>query len=157
MKTFNVSDAVYGFLVKRLTNRIKTYYETNQKLTHLIAVARGGLIPAQYVAYQLGIQQVYSIGVYSYKGTQRQKIQPYQSLPIFDMERPRFLIIDNLVDSGHTLSFIVNHLEDVYPNCECITAVLFKKEKSDFNPTIFAQETPQDVWIQFPYEPKEKI
>jgi hypothetical protein len=66
---------------------------------------------------------------------------------------PRILLIDDLADSGHTLSAVVPHLQTMFPNIsEIRTAVLWVKGVSTFTPTYFAEFLPDSPWIHQPFE-----
>ena len=63
----------------------------------------------------------------------------------------KILIIDDLVDSGHTLKTIKDYYT-LLTNTIIHTAVLITKTKTKFLPDFSVETAPHDIWITFPYE-----
>ncbi|PLZ02811.1 nicotinate phosphoribosyltransferase [Burkholderia sp. WAC0059] len=63
------------------------------------------------------------------------------------------LLVDDLVDSGVTLSRVQQHLKERYPAVTGVrTAVLWYKGCSSVKPDYFAQHLPASPWIHQPFE-----
>jgi len=131
----------------------------------IIAVARGGLIPASILNLYLKPESMYVFGVSSYKDTERQNnITCYQQLP------PKFptiynrtiLVVDDLVDSGRTFNYTKQELKYLKQHCPSSNARRLKrriytaapyikdhvKDKPDYYTTTF----PEDAWLVFPWD-----
>ena len=110
----------YISLIDRLGDKIPHGYYRG-----IVGVGRGGLIPAVVFSHR------FNLPLYP--------ITPRQGL-IFGGER--ILVVDDLVDTGSTLSI-----------CQGDVAVLFKKPWSIITPTYWVEET--EDWVVFPYEMDE--
>jgi len=63
------------------------------------------------------------------------------------------LLLDDLVDSGETLSGVSQHLMRTYPNIESVkTGVLWYKACSSFEPDFFVEKLSSNLWIHQPFE-----
>ena len=70
-----------------------------------------------------------------------------------DALRGNLLLVDDLVDSGVTLSKVVDHLRSRYPAIEEVrTAVIWYKGVSAVKPDYFVQYLPTNPWIHQPFE-----
>jgi len=123
--------------VKELVNKIP-----QGKFTKIVAIAKGGLIPAYYLAKFLFIDRVETINIQSYKDRERGELVLTGSKK-GSLEKD-WLIVDDLVDSGHTAQLT----KKLYPNSQL--AVIYKKPNSIILPEYFSKE--MDKWIVFPWE-----
>lgn len=120
----------------------------------ILGVARGGVVPALLVAKILDIAFYDVIGLSSYEGQKQTGTINLIKNPSMDLQTKcpdgeGLLIIDDLVDTGDTLSFLRLH----YP--KAIYAVPYAKPKgrdcADYVVKSFAQEE----WLVFPWEKHE--
>ncbi len=66
----------------------------------------------------------------------------------------RVLLVDDLVDSGHTLEAVRRHLLETYPVISDLrTAVLWYKASSQAAPDYYTAYLPESPWIHQPFEP----
>lgn len=96
--------------VESLCNDCIEQYETlqrqNIKIDKILTISKGGFVPAAILGNKLSLP-VYTIGIKSYDGTEQKGIELYQSLPEnFDIHNT--LIIDDIVDTGATIKYIIN-------------------------------------------------
>jgi xanthine phosphoribosyltransferase len=108
----------------------------------LVAVTRGGLIPAGLVAHGLELQTIDTFCVASYAGTVQGGLSILKPASLSG----RVLVIDELSDTGATARLIRNHLPEA-----CI-ATLFVKPAGRTAVDLYGEESPQDVWLSFPWE-----
>lgn len=138
-------------MCKELSTIIKS---DHYKPDLLIGLSRGGLLPLGFLAgeKQLNLRNVATIALSSYDGTKQGTITIGMPLHLEDYKKFKsILIIDDLVDSGKTMSFIKTLLERELTEATIKTAVLFYKSKtSKIVPDYYVQET--DEWIVFPWE-----
>ena len=121
----------------------------------ILAVARGGLIPATLLSHILGVRMVLSLGVHSYSNQHAQGIlTAYHTEHLLDL-RDRYndadtLIVDDLFDTGETHKFLRGH----FP--KAMTCCLFYKEKridqTEHRIVSFPGSPLPDQWIVFPWE-----
>ncbi|MEB3159057.1 MAG: phosphoribosyltransferase family protein [Synechococcus sp.] len=65
---------------------------------------------------------------------------------------PRLLLVDDLADSGATLTAARDWLQKHLPIHDVQTAVLWLKASSSMQPTFWAMELPNNPWILQPFE-----
>ena len=110
----------------------------------IVAVSRGGLVPATIIARELNIRVLDTICVSSYDHDQQRSLQVLKDATLPDSER--LLVIDDLVDSGRTLTA----LRDLMPKAHFAT-VYAKANGKDMVET-YVTEVRQDTWLYFPWE-----
>jgi len=121
----------------------------------ILAIARGGLIPATLISHALHNPDLQVIGMTSYEGKLQKKIIMTQEPKI---DSNRYLIIDDLVDSGKTLNLVKYYLQEETCCVETKVAVLIDKYSINHTITnrpradLFVTSIHPDVWIEFPYE-----
>ena len=92
-------------------NDIVTEYLSNNQdilkdVKQIVAVSKGGFVPATMIANKLDIP-VYALGIKSYNGMKQGEIEEYQPLPEGFIFKDT-LIIDDVVDTGKTISYIID-------------------------------------------------
>ncbi len=114
----------------------------------IVAVTRGGLIPAAIIARELEVRLIESVSVTSYAGESEALRGPPVVIkpPTAAGDGSGFLIIDDLVDTGATAR-VVRHLLP-HAHFACIYAKPAAREAVDS----FITEVSQDTWILFPWD-----
>ena len=116
----------------------------------LVAVTRGGLVPAAIVARELGIRLIESICVASYHDYDTQgglQVLKGVSDAVLKLDRDaKVLIIDDLVDTGATAKVV----RDMLPNAHFAT--IYAKPLGRPLVDTFVTEVSQDTWIYFPWD-----
>ena len=113
----------------------------------IIAVTRGGLIPAGIVARELEIKLVETIGISSYSGQKQQQINIIKNIDeklVGDGEG--WLAIDDLVDSGATAKALRKILPKVH------LATVYAKPAGEPLVDTYVTWVSQDTWIYFPWD-----
>jgi hypoxanthine phosphoribosyltransferase len=116
----------------------------------VIAIARGGLLLAGAISYSLGTKNCGSINVEFYTGIDSRLPEPVLSGPMLDapaLAGKRVLLVDDVSDSGHTLTLVVKILSDT--GADVRTATLYTKPRTVLVPDFTWRET--DRWIVFPW------
>jgi xanthine phosphoribosyltransferase len=117
----------------------------NTRWRGIVAVARGGLIPAALVSRALGIRLVESIAVASYEGEQIGTPTLLKS-PGAAGDGEDWLVVDDLVDTGTTMRVVREILPKAY------VAVLYAKPLGRSAADSVVRMFPQHSWIDFPWE-----
>jgi xanthine phosphoribosyltransferase len=111
----------------------------------IVAVTRGGLIPAAIIARELDVRLVESVSIITYQEEERGQPQVTKP-PVAAGDGTGFLIIDDLVDSGTTARVVRGLLPKAH--FACIYAKPAGREMVDS----FITEVSQDTWILFPWD-----
>ena len=129
--------------------------EDHPHIDTIIALARGGLVPARIMAEYIKPDNFYVMGVRLYDGDQRgQAIRIHQDLPV-DVYRDRnnsILVIDDVSDGGTTLSFARSRVFVQTGGAHIWTACPYMKTGTKAVPNFYSKEIPKDKWIVFPFE-----
>jgi xanthine phosphoribosyltransferase len=116
----------------------------------IIAVTRGGLVPAALVARELDIRLVDTICVTSYDsgeaGAAAQKQGEVTVLKGVAGDGDGYLLIDDLVDTGRTAQAVRRLLPKAY------FATLYAKPAGRAIVDTFVKEFKQTKWIHFPWD-----
>lgn len=127
---------------KELCNKIKASGEYNK----IVAISRGGLIPAGIIAYELNIRNNEAINFSSYDtNNKRRDDEEIEISGHVGEVDDKTLIVDDLSDTGRTFAI----LRQVYPQARFVT--VYTKEKGASMVDIYAKGLPDD-WIVFPWD-----
>ena len=117
----------------------------------IVAVTRGGLVPAAIVARELDIRTIETVCVASYNGDDSQP----QAAAMATLIKPPaptigdgtgWLVIDDLVDTGRTIEI----LRRLIPKAHF--AAVYAKPMGRPQIDTFVTEVSQDTWIYFPWD-----
>jgi xanthine phosphoribosyltransferase len=116
----------------------------------VVAIARGGLVPAAIVARELNIRIIESVAVKSYDHQSQGTIKVLKSIAsdILAMAKAgkKVLIVDDLVDTGATARAV----RDMLPGAHFAT--VYAKPMGREMVDTFITEVSQDTWIFFPWD-----
>ncbi|HTJ58883.1 MAG TPA: xanthine phosphoribosyltransferase [Devosiaceae bacterium] len=116
----------------------------------VVAIARGGLVPAAIVARELNIRTVETVAVKSYDHQSKGDIRVLKALTpeVLGMAQAgkKVLIVDDLVDTGATARVVREMLPGAH------FATVYAKPKGREMVDTFITEVSQDTWIFFPWD-----
>ena len=114
--------------------------------TGIVAITRGGLIPAAIIARELECRLIETISVVTYD--EESKGEPVVTKPATAawVEGEGWLIIDDLVDTGTTAKLVRALLPKAH------FATVYAKEAGKPVVDTFITEVSQDTWILFPWD-----
>lgn len=153
MSKLHVSWDEYNTLVERLALIV---HESGFEFDQIICLARGGLrvgdVLSRIYEQPLAILSTHSYSAES--GTRRGELVIADHMT---MTRPRLgetvLLVDDMVDSGHTLAAVHAELPRRFPHIVALrTAVLWWKGCSVFKPDYHVDYLPDNPWIHQPFE-----
>lgn len=123
-------------------------------ITCIVGLSRGGLVPAVMIANQLDIREIYSYGLKSYNDENSpESIKTYQYFHPEYLHGQDILVVDDISDRGESLGYIKSRYEsNPMHKLNIHTCTLTIKEHTDFIPTWFGSETPNNCWVMFPWE-----
>jgi xanthine phosphoribosyltransferase len=115
----------------------------------VVAVTRGGLVPAAIVARELGVRVVETVCIASYDYGRQGQLEILKSV---DSELSgkdggaKVLIVDDLVDTGRTAKVV----RDMLPRAHFAT--VYAKPAGRPLVDTFVTEVSQDTWIYLPWD-----
>ncbi|CCQ15504.1 Purine phosphoribosyltransferase [Rhodococcus sp. AW25M09] len=116
----------------------------------VIAIARGGLIPAGAIAYAMGVKAAGTLNVEFYSDIEETLADPVVLEPLLDTDSivgKKLLVVDDVADSGRTLALVIDLLKVHTPDVR--SAVIYTKPRTIVQPDYSWRET--DKWINFPW------
>jgi xanthine phosphoribosyltransferase len=111
----------------------------------VVAITRGGLIPAAIVARELDIRLIETVCVVTYDEEEMGEPR-VTKLPEAAGDGSGFLIIDDLVDTGATARVVRALLPEAH------FATIYAKPAGRVLVDSFITEVSQDTWILFPWD-----
>jgi len=117
----------------------------------IVAVTRGGLVPAAIVARELGIRVIETVCVASYNHTTQGELTMLKGVAdeivaVGGGRGKGVLVVDDLVDTGQTAKLV----RDILP--EAHFAAVYAKPQGRPMVDTFITEVSQDTWIFFPWD-----
>jgi hypoxanthine phosphoribosyltransferase len=123
----------------------------------VVAIARGGYIPARILCDHLDINLLTSIQVTHYESGASKKKSAYLIEPLKkDIHGRKVLLVDDVNDTGQTLELALQHLKSFHP-AEVRVAVLHDKQVSTFFPDYYVAKVRKWRWIIYPWAVIEDI
>jgi uncharacterized protein len=121
----------------------------------LVAIARGGLVPARILIDLLEIPALDFIQIEFYSGINQTKLEPTlrQTLTT-DIVGKRVLLVDDIADTGESLKLAKTHLQQKGAS-QIKTATMYFKPMSITIPDFYEKQTTN--WVVFPWETKETL
>jgi len=111
----------------------------------IVAVARGGLVPAALVSRSLGIRRIETVSAVLYEGDRIGEPELLK-FPAAAGDGSGWLVIDDLVDTGRTAQAVRQLLPKAY------FATLYAKPAGRSIVDTFVKEFKQTKWIHFPWD-----
>ncbi|OZE34487.1 phosphoribosyltransferase [Rhodococcus sp. 05-2254-6] len=116
----------------------------------VIAIARGGLIPAGAISYAMGVKAAGTLNVEFYSDIEETLPDPVVLEPLLDTDAivgKKLLVVDDVADSGRTLALVIDLLK--VHTADVRSAVIYTKPRTIVQPDYLWRET--DKWINFPW------
>ncbi len=127
--------------VKSVCEKIKNSGTYNK----IVAISRGGLLPAGIIAYELDIRNCHAINIATYIGDEHRELDHLDNLDDVGEINSQTLIVDDLADSGQTFRL----LRQEFPKTRFVS--IYSKPAGLKEVDIYARELP-DQWIVFPWD-----
>ena len=118
---------------------------TLRPLNGIVAVTRGGLIPAAIIARELEVRFIESVSIVTYDEEAMGEPKVTKA-PTAAGDGTGFLIVDDLVDTGSTARVVRSLLPKAHFAC------VYAKPAGKSLVDSFVTEVSQDTWILFPWD-----
>lgn len=133
--------------IHSVSRRLARKLRDKGPFTGIIAVARGGLVPAAILATELGIRQVDTVCIAGYDESTRHDLEILKRVP---GDGTGWLVVDDLVDTGRTAQAI----RDMLPGGHYAT--LYAKPSGRPLVHTHVEDVGQKTWLVFPWEAPER-
>jgi len=121
----------------------------------LVAISRGGFIPARILCDQLRIQRLTCIQIEYYKGINDVKKEPNLIFPLnADINGLHVLIVDDVSDSGKSMIAATSHIKNQGAKTVKTSSVHIKPW-TKFIPDYYSEKV--NKWIIYPWEIIESL
>ncbi|MEM1638762.1 MAG: phosphoribosyltransferase [Desulfurococcaceae archaeon] len=131
--------------------------DDNLKVDAIVAVSRGGLIPARIISDVLGVDEVVVIrSKFWGTGVHVRKEPEISAHEKMNFENLKILVVDEVTDTGATLSKITELARSLGAS-DIRTAVLHFKSTSKFKPDYYVEKLDEWVWIFYPWSLGETL
>ncbi|MCP4218545.1 MAG: xanthine phosphoribosyltransferase, partial [bacterium] len=112
----------------------------------IIAITRGGMVPACIVARELEVLNIETFCITSYDVKDQSETKILKKPETVEGDGQGWLIVDDLVDTGKTFELA----REMYPGAHyaCIYVKPMGQKQTDTYVTAFSQDT----WVHFPWD-----
>ncbi|GAA2627972.1 phosphoribosyltransferase [Paractinoplanes durhamensis] len=122
----------------------------------ILAIARGGLLPAGAISYALDVKNLHLINVEFYTGVDERLDLPVMLPPVpqtVDLSGATVLIVDDVADTGATLKLVRDYCAGHVAEARC--AVIYEKPHSVVKCEYVWSRT--DKWINFAWSSQPSV
>jgi xanthine phosphoribosyltransferase len=115
----------------------------------IVAITRGGLVPAAIIARELNLRVIETVCIASYHDYKSQGgLQVLKSIAtgVINGDGEKVLVVDDLVDTGATAKVVREMLPKAH------FATVYAKPQGRPLVDTFITEVSQDTWIYFPWD-----
>ena len=136
-----------GILARTIARRV----QDKDNISHVVGLARGGLIPATIISYALDAPLL-NYGISSYKGSEKtDSFHINQALNLVDLPRnSNLLIVDDICDTSDTMKYVTNKIS--LAGIKYSTACICTKRKHTKWLDYYGVVVSDNKWIVFPWE-----
>ena len=119
----------------------------------IIAIARGGLVPARIVADVLGVLDILSIKIEHWVETASHSPQARVKYPYkLNLEGKKVLVIDDITDTGDSVDLAKKYVNENFSPSEIKTATMqIIKQSAKIEPDYYAVIVEDWVWFMYPW------
>lgn len=122
----------------------------------IIAIGRGGYVPARILADYLDMMELSAIRVEHYHGAEKQRQARVQYPLGHDINGQDILLVDDVSDSGDTYKVALDYLTTLQAGI-IKTAALHHKTVSAYVPDYYAELIEQWRWLTYPWAVMEDL
>lgn len=156
---FQCKLVTYDEIVEWTRDLAKKIRESDRQPTVVIGQTRGGWVPARMLCDLLAVKKLYAVKTEHWGVTANPdgKALLTQELNV-DIDGEDVLLVDDITDTGESMSLAMTHLRDMHPrtlNC----AALLHITRSKFTPDFYSVEVPAEnwTWFIFPWNRNEDL
>lgn len=141
-------------LVRKLAQAIRA---ADYQPDVVVAIARGGFVPARILCDLLDIYELTSMRVVHYHAGMQKARSARVTEPVRgNIRNQRVLLVDDVTDTGDTLQVALEHVRAQSPTSVKV-ALLHHKQVSPIEPDFFAQQIVKWRWLTYPWAVIEDV
>ncbi len=134
--------------IRDIANKIK---KDSYRPDIVIALSRGGFVPARVICDLLIIKDLVSIKVDHWGVTAAKDGKAHLRYPIdVNLTGKKVLIVDDITDSGESMAIAKDFVKKLNPK-EIKTAAIFHFKHSKFVPDYYSKELANWIWVMWPW------
>lgn len=131
--------------------------ESGFKPDMIVAIGRGGYMPARILSDYLGLMDLASMRILHYRGAHKEP-QAKVRFPLnADPKKRRVLLVDDVSDTGDTFNVAMDHIQNRGKPTEIRTVALHHKTTASFIPDFYAKIITEWRWLIYPWALTEDI
>lgn len=159
MPRVNVKLVTWDEIVEWSRGLARKIKEDGYRPTVIVAVARGGYVPARLLADFLNVSNMLSIQSQHWTEAAKAAERAILKFPYtVDLRGHRALLVDDIVDTGETLMLAKNYiLENWRPDELRVAALQWISPVAKFKPDYYYLEVREWAWFQYPWTRLEDV
>ena len=142
--------------ISDLTCKVYDQIENKHQIDLIVAIGRGGFVPAVYLSHKLSLKNMATCFIDTYSFDNKRKELDIKDIDLSKMpnigDAKNILVVDDIVDSGQTLFILNQWLNALYSEITVQYACLVYKPSATFSDVIYGFEHRGDSWVKFPWE-----
>ena len=123
----------------------------------IVAIGRGGYVPARVLSDCLDIYNLTSFKIEHYRRAHKQPQARIRYPLCANVKGLKVLLVDDVSDAGDTFELALAHLHACGPPAEIRAVALHHKAGSSFVPDYFAVEISEWRWLIYPWAILEDV
>ena len=144
----------YNTLSRQLAHHIR---EARVNVDMIVAIGRGGYMPARLLSDLLGVFNLASFKIEHYRGAHKDRAAQVKYPLSAPVDGQNILLVDDVSDSGDTFNVAFKHIQSLGTPEHIHTAVLHHKVVSSYIPDFYAEKVEQWHWIIYPWAVTEDL
>ncbi len=154
MKVELVSWQAFHQLTRDLAVRIR---DSGYRPDLIIAIARGGVVPARVLCDYLDVMELACIRVEHYRARHKAPEARVKHPLSVNVDGLRVLVVDDVSDTGDSFIAALDHVKAMGRPLEVRTCALQHKSVSKFVPDYYAHEITEWRWVTYPWAAMEDL
>lgn len=137
-----------------ISNLVDTIKNSREKFDCIVAIPRSGFIPATFLAYSLGIENIFPLCSMIYPKHKLKKVQdPFKTDPLL-INGKNVLLVDSVADSGRSLQINKKLLDSYQPKLSR-TLVTHYLPTTEILPDFSAVRINNWNWVSYSWDIKK--
>ena len=149
-----VSWEAFHHLARDLALRIR---DSGYRPDMIVAIARGGVIPARVLCDYLDIMEMTCIRIEHYRARKKAPEARVKYPLNASVDGLRILVVDDVSDTGDSFIAALDHIRSKGKPMEVRTCALQHKSVSKFEPDYYAREITEWRWVTYPWAVVEDL